>query len=291
MLWKAQIAVFGNFSITTVRLGGESEKKEKPTQKQLALQAPPAQRPALWCGARRLGWSEECGESSEACAPRPARPGLPLFTRRRARRSDWGARRTPGAPGTAALPGLHSSRVDPAPPAPPAPSLPRPRVCSRGHRSGRSRQSSPVRLQQSSARRAAAPALSIPAAAPAALAARSTVWDARGRALRFVAYSWGRGYGWGLDGWCARPGSAATDTRCGRPTPLVSHSPACAPASKTERRGWVLLWTLRLRPFPDPCPAALVWSPGFYDSFPSVSTKKKPGSVFARTAQISLVLG
>lgn len=85
MLWKEQITVFGNFSITAVRLRGKRGKKEKPTQKPPALQAPPAQRPGRWCGAGRLGWSEECGESSQACAPRPALQEMPLLIRTRHR--------------------------------------------------------------------------------------------------------------------------------------------------------------------------------------------------------------
>lgn len=169
----------GNFSITAVRLGGEREKKEKPTQKQLVLQAPPAQRPARRCGAGRLGWSEECGEPSEACAAPSARGAAPVHPAPRTafrlgrRAHAWRApdRR---APRTARLPG------DPPLPRARAPSLPGPGSAATAPRAAAARPSSPVRLQPSSARRAAAPALGIPAAAPAAVAARSSVCDAKG---------------------------------------------------------------------------------------------------------------
>ena len=174
-----------------MRLRGEGEKKEKPTQKQPALQAPPAQRPARWCGAVRLGWSEERGQSSEACAPRPKLPELPPSPPRRGTAFRRGRRahtwRAPGcrAPRSAQLPGRpRAARGSGS-------------VSARAHRlQPRSLEwqkpgpSSPVRLQPRSAqRRAVVPALGIPAAAPAAAAAPSAVWDARGRALRFVAYS------------------------------------------------------------------------------------------------------
>lgn len=166
-------------------------KKEKPTQKQPALQAPPAQRPARWCGAVRLAgleqgvWRVLRGLRAAPRAPRaaPAHPAPGTAFRRGRRAHAWRAPEC-RAPQTALLPGRPRAARGSGFVYAPVPGL-QPRPPEWQEPGG----SSPVRLQRSSARRAVAPALGIPAAAPAAVAARSTVWDARGRALRFVAYS------------------------------------------------------------------------------------------------------
>lgn len=117
------------------------EKKEKPTQKQLVLQAPPAQRPACRCGAGRLGWAGGKSAASpppEACAAPSAGGAAPVHPAPRTafrlgRRAH--ARRAPDcrAPRTAQLPG------DP-PAAQGWGSVSAwPWVCSHGRPSGRSR--------------------------------------------------------------------------------------------------------------------------------------------------------
>lgn len=221
-----------------MRLGGEGEKKEKPTQKQPALQAPPAQRPARWCAARRLGWSEECGESTKARAPRRARPERPPRTPRRSTAFQRGRRthawRAPGcrAPRTSPLPGRPQAARGSS-----SVSVPAPRLQPPPPKREQPGPFSPVRLQPSSARRrAAAPALCIPAAAPAAVAAPSPVWEPGGGyfALLLIHEAATTAGDWAA-GRCARPGSAGTDTRCRRPTPLGVRFPASAPALAPSR--------------------------------------------------------
>lgn len=276
------------------RQGGEGEKKEKPTQKQPALQAPPAQRPARWCGAGRLGWSEECGGSFEACAPRPARPELPSRTPRRGTAFRWGlgthARRAPGcrAPRTAALPGRPRAARDSGTVSAPSP------VCRRGRPSGSSRARAHLCAFSRAARggerrrpRWASPArplrrrrLPQPSGTPGG-----------GRfALLLIHEATTRAGDWAA-GRCARPASAGTDTRCRRLTPLGAHFPASAPEPGASRGGAgggssgsdPGSWNLAGDPLPS-CPSS---KPGLLRQH-SLGAYGR-GTVFAGRARISLV--
>lgn len=276
-----------------MRLRGKGGKKEKPTQKQPALQAPPAQRPGLWCGAGRLGWKGECGESSQACAPRPALQEMPPAHPHPAPRSSRDAGRKPGAPRTAALPGLYRSRSDPARPGAPALFLPQRRVCSRGRGSGKSRARPHLCAFSRAARRerrrprSASPRRPLQRWRPAP---QSGMLGGGRFALLLVHKAAAMAGDWAA-GRCARPDSAGTDTRCSpHPTPLGAHFPASAPALGTEQRGRVLLGP-RLRLFPGP-PALMPFLRHlvFRNGSPQC-LRRRPGSVVAKRACISLVLG
>lgn len=269
MLRKEQIAAFGNFSITAGRWGGEEEKKEKPTQKQLVLQAPPAQRPACRCGEAGLGWSEECGgvlRGLRRAQRSRSGPRAPRTTHRVPTRAQ-GAR--------LARPCLPRSPDSTAPGRPPAAQgwrsvSVRPWVCSPGP---------PER--QEPAVLTCAPSAQQRAESGGARARhpRGGPCSGGGPLLGLRCQGGGRSAllliheaaltAKGLDGRCARPGFAAPDTRCGRPTPLGAHLPASAFALGTERRGRVQLGAERPRPpSRDPPPGCPSLKPGLLRQLP-----------------------
>lgn len=267
-----------------MRLRGKGGKKEKPTQKQPALQAPPAQRPGLWCGAGRLGWSDECGESSPGLCTAPSAPGDAPAHPHPAPHSSPHAGRKPGAPRTAALPGLYRSRGDPAPPGAPAPFLPQRRVCSRGRPSSRSQARphlcafSRAARRERRRRRSASPRRPLQRWRPAP---QSGMLGGGRFALLLVHKAAAAAGDWAA-GRCARPDSAGTDTRCSpHPTPLGAHFPASAPALGTEQRGRVLL-APRLRLFPGPSALMpFLRNLVFCNGSPSVPTEKRPRQRFS----------
>lgn len=162
--------------------------------------------------------------SSEACARRPARPALPPLTQRRAPRPGDTAG-LPRRPRAARGSGFVSAPVPGLQPRPPE-----------GQEPGGS---SPVRLQPSRARRAAAPALGIPAAAPAAAAAAAPLSGMPGGrrcALLLIHEGAAKAGDWAEVRW-ARPGSAGTDPRCGRPTPPRRPLPRLWPCARDGAAG------------------------------------------------------
>lgn len=276
MLWKEQVAVFGNFSTSAVRLGGEEEKKASPHKSSQPCKLRSTKARSL-VRSREAGLLRGAPRVLRGLRAAPRAPGAAAAHPAPGHRVPAGAQGWrlvhPGLPhypdctAPAETPRRRGSGFVSAPepcPQPRPPAWQEPGPCS------------PVRPQRSKARRAAAPALGIPAAAPAAVAAPSTVWDARGRALRFVAYSWGRHNGWGLGGrkmcpprlrghWQPMPSLHAPR----RPPPRLRSMGAASPA-------WVLPQSGVLGPLQRPPALLLLSQQGFCGSS---STGKRPFSL------------